>query len=146
MAELDARGIDVVTTDVVGHQIMFLSGGRITASSFGVPRFDDVEVAAAEQGRCTYVLRRGHLDDLVPRQLSDHLQRDGIAYDQRGDRHVHALRPHPAGRPGGRPVDEVREPGAPRSGELTCQLEWLLCPARLLTRLTGGPPMAVWWR
>jgi hypothetical protein len=81
VAELEARRVDVVTTDVVGHQIMFLSGGRVTASSFGVPRFDDVEVTAAEHGRCTYVLRRGHLDDLAPRQLSAHLEREGIAFD-----------------------------------------------------------------
>jgi thymidine kinase len=23
---------------------------------------------------------------------------------------------------------------------------YVLCPARLVTRLDGGPPMAVWWR
>ncbi len=56
---LDQRGIDAVTTDVVGHQISFLSDGEVVASTYAVVRFPDLEREAAERGRCTYVFRRG---------------------------------------------------------------------------------------
>lgn len=81
VAALDAHGVTSVTTDESGTQIMFASGGRIDASSFAAPRFDDVEDAVAVEGRCAYVIRRdGAAGSRNVGRVRDHLEDRGIAY------------------------------------------------------------------
>ncbi len=64
---LEARNIDVVTTDSAGMQITFLSDGDIVASSFGSPRVEDYERLAAAVPRTTFVLTDGPPDN--PKRL-----------------------------------------------------------------------------
>jgi hypothetical protein len=56
---LEARNVRVATTDLLGTQITYATDGRIRASSFAVPRFDDLERAALVRRPSTYVLQRG---------------------------------------------------------------------------------------
>ena len=83
VALLEDRGVDAVTTDVAGHQITFASDGEIAASTYGVPRFDDVERAAARRGRCTYVMRSGRLGGDEVQALVDHLRRHDVGLERR---------------------------------------------------------------
>jgi hypothetical protein len=75
---LDQRHVEAVTTDLTGQQILFLTGGDVAASSFSVPRDDAIERQVARSGRCTYVLRRGHRDDLALEELVPYLERREI--------------------------------------------------------------------
>jgi len=56
---LEEEEVTRVTTDGAGTQITFATGGRIRASSFAVPRFEELEEVPWVKGRSTFVLTRG---------------------------------------------------------------------------------------
>lgn len=53
---LEENDVEYVVTDLAGTQITYQSGGRIKASSFAVPRFDDLECTMLVEQPSTYVL------------------------------------------------------------------------------------------
>jgi hypothetical protein len=71
---LDERGVVTAVTDVAGSQITYLSGGRVVAGSFVVPRFPAAERASRADPSTTYVLDARLYDnaDRLDRWLDDH--------------------------------------------------------------------------
>ena len=63
--------------------VAFSSNGRIAASSYGVPRFPELEAEAAARGRCTYVLRLGAAGGADSVRLVEYLQGQAIDYERR---------------------------------------------------------------
>lgn len=78
---LETRGVNAVTTDVSGHQITFATDGSISASTYGTPRFDDLEASARQSGACTYVMRNGYMDG-DERRLAGYLGSAEVAFEQ----------------------------------------------------------------
>lgn len=78
---LDDRGVTAAVTDVAGHQITFATDSEIRASTYGVPRFPDLEREGRGQGSDTYVLRVGHMGGDEQR-LETYLQANDIAYER----------------------------------------------------------------
>ena len=52
---IEAHGRDHAVTDLGGAQITFASDGRVRASSFGSPRFPDLEALARQDEPTTFV-------------------------------------------------------------------------------------------
>lgn len=64
---LDQRQVSVAVSNSVGAQITFATEGRITVSSFALPRFPELEEEGERRGTTTYVLRTNEVIDDVPR-------------------------------------------------------------------------------
>lgn len=79
VAYLEAEHRDAAMADASGQQLAYVSGGRIAAASYAVPRFEDLEARGGTTGLTTYVLRTGYFggDD---RRLERHLRAQGIGY------------------------------------------------------------------
>lgn len=78
---LEDRGISFATTDLAGTQITYATDGRVQASSFAVPRFDDLERLTLEQQPSTYVLDNELAHNV--RNLEWYLATNAIGYEKR---------------------------------------------------------------
>lgn len=77
---LQERGVQVAITDLAGTQITYATGGDVRASSFAVPRFDELECTMFEEDPSTYVLDNDLAHNV--RNLEWYLATNGIAYEK----------------------------------------------------------------
>ena len=75
---LEERGVEVAITDIAGTQITYATGGRVRASSFAVPRFDDLECVMLVETPSTYVLDNKLANNVA--NLEWYLATNQIAY------------------------------------------------------------------
>ena len=77
---LEERGVAFATTDLAGTQITYSTGGRVKASSFAVPRFQDLECLMLVEQPSTYVLDNNLAHNV--RNLEWYLATNQIAYER----------------------------------------------------------------
>lgn len=77
---LEDRGVTFATTDLAGTQITYATGGNVKASSFAVPRFDDLERLTLVRQPSTYVLDNNLANNV--RNLEWYLATNGIPYEK----------------------------------------------------------------
>ena len=80
IALLEERDIDFATTDLAGTQITYATEGRVKASSFAVPRFDELEALMSVHQPSTYVLDNNLAHNA--RNLEWYLNHNEIPYEQ----------------------------------------------------------------
>lgn len=78
---LEERGVSYAITDLAGTQITYATGGRVQASSFAVPRFDDLERLMLVEQPSTYVLDNNLANNVA--NLEWYLATNQIAYEKR---------------------------------------------------------------
>lgn len=75
---LESEGVTFAVTDLAGTQITYETGGRVRASSFAVPRFDDLECLMEVEQPSTYVLDNNLANNVA--NLEWYLATNGVAY------------------------------------------------------------------
>ena len=77
---LEERGVGFAITDLAGTQITYETNGRVKASSFAVPRFEDLECLMLVEQPTTYVLDNGLANNVA--NLEWYLATNDIEYEK----------------------------------------------------------------